>query len=94
MKVSFSIQAVLSTLLSIALGAAVPIGAAKNLSKRQGICRNPGDCPGYVPGNYYQNVRLPLIFLYLSGVSSQLIPYRFAIQTRLVVVDASWKKSG
>ena len=65
MKVLFSISAVISILLFITLEATVPIEAAKDLSKRQETCRNPEGCPGFILGNYYVNVRLPLAFLYL-----------------------------
>ncbi|KAH8758857.1 hypothetical protein BGZ57DRAFT_932457 [Hyaloscypha finlandica] len=55
MNVLFSIPAVLSTLSSIALGAAVPARAASDLSKRRETCGDLGGCPGFVLGNYYMN---------------------------------------
>jgi hypothetical protein len=63
MNVLFSIPVVLSTLSSIALGAAVPVRVASDLLKRRETCGDLGGYLGFVLRNYYMNVRLPILFL-------------------------------
>jgi len=59
MKILSSIPVVLSTLFSITIGAAVPVEAANNLSKRQETCGDPEGCSAFILGDYYVNVCLP-----------------------------------